>query len=178
MNELEWCFRPTFRRHRAQDSRSPTRFGILDPTVHQCRQIMLILLIMTVFWWCRRHSGRGHSREGWAWWATDTTVSTADELAGSGWKWMEVNLEGGRDVLPSPKRTGTLEPFTWSISWSVQTCLFGCTHSVRSLPVCRFENEIRHWQNVYSNQLDLFMSVHGLYLVAVQWNQKQSRHFL
>ena len=87
MNELEWCFRPTFRRHRAQDSRSPTRFGILDPTVHQCRQIMLILLIMTVFWWCRRHSGRGHSREGWAWWATHTTVSTADELAGSGWKW-------------------------------------------------------------------------------------------
>ena len=133
-------------------------------------------------WLCfgggRRHSGRGHSREGWAWWATHTTVSTADELAGSGWKWMEVNLEGGRDVLPSPKRTGTLEPFTWSISWSVQTCLFGCTHSVRSLPVCRFEDEIRHWQNVYSNQLDLFMSVHGLYLVAVQWNQKQSRHFL
>ena len=130
MNELEWCFRPTFRRHRAQDSRSPTRFGILDPTVHQCRQIMLILLIMTVFWWCRRHSGRGHSRERWAWWATHTTVSTADELAGSGWKWMEVNLEGGRDVLPSPKRTGTLEPFTWSISWSVQTCFFGCTHNV------------------------------------------------
>ena len=40
-------------------------------------------------------------------------------LAGSGWK---STLEGGRDVPTSPKRTGTLELFTRSISWSVQLC--------------------------------------------------------
>ena len=44
------------------------------------------------------------------------------------WKWMEVDgsgwkstIEGGRDVPPSPKRTGMLGPFTRNSSWSVHS---------------------------------------------------------
>ena len=142
MNELEWCFRPTFRRHRAQDSRSPTRFGILDPTVHQCRQIMLILLIMTVFWWCRRHSGRGHSREGWAWWATHTTVSTADELAGSGWKWMEVDGS---------------EPWRWTgcASFSKEDWNAGAIH-VEHFMICANMSFWMHSQRAFSSSMSVW----------------------